>query len=319
MRPEDGPLGGPLTAPAPLPVPAQSAGADGLALFESERRRLTGLAYRLLGSMADAEDVVQDAWLRWRRVEAATIAQPRAYLSAVVTRLGLDRLKQLRRRREVYVGPWLPEPVLTEVGVGEDAPLAGDITFALMLALERLSPLERAAFLLHDVFEMDFPTIAATLEREEAACRQLASRARTHLRAERPRYAVPPDAADAVAEAFFTAIREGDAAALGRLLAEDARLHTDGGGRVTAALRVVRGSDRIARFFAGLVRKRMAVPPVWRRKVTLNGLPALLTEDPAGTRQATAVEVADGRVRAIYVVRNPDKLARLWAAASPGT
>lgn len=288
------------------------------AAFEGERGRLTGLAYRLLGSLTDAEDVVQDAWLRWQRLDPEDVANPRAYLSAIVTRLCLDRLKQARRRREVYVGPWLPEPVLEDPALAfipEEA-CASDVSFALMLALERLSPLERAAFILHDVFEMSFSEIATTLGRSEAACRQLARRARDNVRAERPRFAVDPEESEAVAEAFFAASRSGNLDGLSRLLAENATLHTDGGGLKPAARNVIYGGAKVGRFFAGLARKPNAAPLLWSRRTIVNGLSALLTIESDGTRQATAVESSGGQVCAIYVIRNPEKLHRLWSAAS---
>lgn len=295
-------------------APAALDGFD----FEAERGRLKGLAYRLLGSLMDAEDVVQDAWLRWQNAAAAAtvVETPRAYLSSIVTRLCLDRLKQARRRREVYVGPWLPEPVLEDPALHAlpAERLAGEVTFALMLALERLSPLERAAFILHDVFDVPFDEVARTLGRSEDTCRQLARRARAHVAAERPRYAVPDATGEAVAEAFFSAARSGDTAALARLLAAEATLHTDGGGRKVAALNIIRGGAKVLRFFAGIARKPTSAPPREERACRLNGLPARLTVEADGTRQATAVEVVDGRVTAVYIVRNPDKLARLWEA-----
>lgn len=286
------------------------------AAFETERRRLTGLAYRLLGTMSDAEDVLQDAWLRWQNLPEEEIRQPSAYLSSIVTRLCLDRLKQARRHREVYVGPWLPEPLLEDPALAtlpEEA-VARDVSFALMLALERLSPLERAAFILHDVFDMDFAKVAAALGRSEAACRQLARRAREHVRAERPRFPVDPRESEALADAFFAAARSGDALALGQLLAETATLQTDGGGRARAALNVIRSAAKVARFFAGIARKRRSTPPLWSRRITVNGLPAELILQADGTRQLGVIEVSAGQVGNVYIIRNPDKLEKLWAS-----
>lgn len=287
---------------------------DQAAVFEGERGRLTGLAYRMLGSITDAEDVLQDAWMRWEAADQDTIRSPGSFLSTIVTRLCLDRLKQARRHREIYVGPWLPEPVLEDPAFpdGGDGLVDGDVTFALMLALERLSPLERAAFILHDVFEVPFSEIASLLERGEQACRQLASRARAHIRKSRPRFEVQPEEADRVASAFFAASRGGDLDALGRLLADEATLHNDGGGRKLAALKVISGAQKVARFYAGLARKPRYGPPLWGQRMRINGLPANLIVTSDGTRQATLVEVDGHEIVSVYVIRNPDKLERLW-------
>ncbi|MCH8684338.1 sigma-70 family RNA polymerase sigma factor [Pedomonas mirosovicensis] len=302
-----------MSSRPPEDVPANRAAA-----FEAERRRLTGLAYRLLGSMSDAEDVMQDAWLRWQNTPLGEIRQPSAFLSTITTRLCLDRLKQARRHREVYVGPWLPEPVLEDPASAllPEETIASDVSFALMLALERLSPLERAAFVLHDVFDMNFAEIATTLGRSEAACRQLAKRAREHIRAERPRFTVNKRESEAVAEAFFAASRTGDAQILGRLLAETATLQTDGGGRATAALNIIHSAAKVARFFIGIARKPRTAPPRWSRRITVNGLPAELTLEADGTRQLKAVEISAGQISNVYIIRNPEKLERLWAAVA---
>ena len=279
--------------------------------FEPHRRHLTGLAYRMLGSLAEAEDAVQEAYLRWHAADQGKVADARAFLSKTVTRLCLDQLKSARARRETYVGPWLPEPLLEEAGFAVDSAgeYAHDLSVALMLALERLSPLERAAFLLHDVFDMDFAQVAEALGRGEAACRQLAARAREHVRSARPRFPVKPDEGARLAEAFLTAARSGDAGALGRLLATDATLHSDGGGKKRAALNVIRGRDKIAGFFAGLARKQVATAAAIRvRQARINGLPGFVTVEPDGTVQTIALEIAGAEIAAIYVVRNPDKL-----------
>lgn len=275
--------------------------------FERHRAHLTALAYRMLGSVAEAEDAVQDAFLRWHRTDRTGVAEPRAFLARVVTRLCLDRLKAARHRRETYVGPWLPEPLVEDPALAVPPPedLARDVSVALMLALERLSPLERAAFLLHDGFDLGFDEIAAALGRSEAACRQLASRARANVQAARPRFAV--DAA------FFAASRSSDAAALRDLLAAEATLHTDRGGRKRAALNVIARAGRIARFFAGLARKGRNPTQLWLKSCIINGLPGMVTIEQDGTLQTIAVEIAAARVAAIYVVRNPEKLGHLAA------
>ncbi|MBQ0751439.1 MAG: RNA polymerase sigma factor SigJ [Roseovarius sp.] len=282
--------------------------------FEASRQKLTGIAYRMTGSHTDAEDVLQDTWLRWQTADLANLENPEAYLVTIASRLCLDRLRRRQREKVTYIGHWLPEPLLTE---GVNAPAIEhetDISYALLVALERLSPSERAAFILHDVFEIEFREIAQSLGKSEAACRQLAKRARDNLRTERPRFAVAAEDHEAVAAAFFKASRENDVEEIMRYLADGADLHSDGGGRKIAALNIIKGASHVARFFAGLARKPGAAPPIWRQAARLNGLISELTLEADGTRQATAVEVASGRITTIYLLRNPDKLGRLWAA-----
>jgi RNA polymerase sigma-70 factor (ECF subfamily) len=275
--------------------------------FAQHRRFLVGLAYRMLGSIADAEDIVQDAYLKVRAVERDTIREPRAYLARVVSRLCLDKMKSATFRREAYVGTWLPEPIEAEPARG----LADDLSVALLLALERLSPLERAAFLLHDVFDMDYAQVAEAIERSEPACRQLAARAREHVRDGGPRYAADADAARAIADAFFHAAATGDVDALARLLADDAVLYTDGGGKRLAALNPIFGRDKIVRFYEGLARKNaLPIDPARVERVTLNGLPAFVQRAGDAT-ETLALDIVDGRVVALYAIRNPDKLGHL--------
>jgi RNA polymerase sigma-70 factor (ECF subfamily) len=283
------------------------------AVFEGERSRLVRLAYRMTGSLAEAEDVVQDAWLRWARADG--VEAPAAWLTQVVTRLCLDHLKSARVRRETYVGAWLPEPLLRTT---EPEDVADDLTVTLMLALERLSPLERAAFLLHDVFDVTWPEIAATLDRDAAAVRQLASRARRHVAEARPRYPVDADEAARIAGAFFVAARDGDAGALSALLAENVAIHSDGGGRVPAFRNVIRGLDRAVRLFAGLRRKYCDAPVELIRFVKIDGLPGYVSRERGGVLQTTALDIRDGRVAAIYIVRNPHKLTRVAAVVQAG-
>ena len=280
--------------------------------FEAERRRLVRLGYRMLGSISEAEDVVQDAWLRFATVEGG-IDTPAAYLTRVVTRLCLDRLKSARVRRETYVGPWLPEPFIDPVE--SDEMIADDITVTLMLAMERLSPLERAAFLLHDIFDVALGDVAVTLGREPAAVRQLAARARKHVQAARPRYTVEAAEGDRLARAFFAAARDGNTAALSALLAQDVEIHTDGGGKVLAFRNVIRGLDRALRLYAGVRRKAQQLPMLLRT-VTIDGLPGYVSIDRGQVLQTTALDIRDGRIVAIYIVRNPDKLTQIeWALA----
>lgn len=274
----------------------------GTEVFEAQRPRLLRLGYRMLGSLAEAEDVVQDAWLRWSRV-GAQVDMPAAYLTRVVGRLCLDRMKSARHRRESYVGAWLPEPLIAE---GDETP-ADDLTLTLMIALERLSPLERAAFLLHDIFGVAMDDVATTLGRDAAAVRQLAARARRHVRDARPRYPVAQADADRIAQAFFVASRDGDAEALRAMLAEHVVIHSDGGGRVIAFRNPIRGVDRVLRLFAGLARKP-AHRPVMLRALRIDGLPGYASIDRGGVVQTTALEIVGGRIAAIYIVRNPDKL-----------
>jgi RNA polymerase sigma-70 factor (ECF subfamily) len=296
---------------------------DPAATFEPHRRRLLGLAYRMLGSMAEAEDAVQEAYLRWHDADREAVEEPRAFLITTTTRICLDVLKSARVQREQYVGPWLPEPVTDTTALAPDTQteLAEDLSVALLLALDRLSPLERAAFLLHDVFDYSFAQIAAALGRSEAACRQLASRARARVRELRPAGAVPARAASAgvdpkhaeLLSAFIAASRSGDVAALTRLLARDARIITDGGGKVAAALNVIEGADRVAAFVAGAVRKGWTDDMTFRF-ARINGLPGVILITPQGPVQTTAFEIEGDAVKAIYIVRNPDKLRRLTVA-----
>lgn len=283
-----------------------SAAPDAGRAFDAQRPVLLRVAYRMLGSMADAEDVLQEAYLRWAAADRAAVDVPAAYLRRVVTRLCLDHLKSARVRRETYTGPWLPEPVVEEEPVE-------DVTLPLLLALERLSPLERAAFLLHDVFGESFEAIAEAIGRDPAACRQLASRARANVRTERPRYTVDRAHGMAIAEAFFQASRGDGLAHLGALLAADVRFHSDGGGKRPAVSRVLEGVGEVVRGLSALERLRRA-PSTLVRFGFVNGLPGFVTREPDGILQTTALLVEDGVIRAIYVIRNPDKLRHLEAA-----
>ena len=282
---------------------------DAAASFEPLRGLLTGLAYRMLGSRAEAEDMVQEAYLRWHATDRAAVHEPRAFLSKTVTRLCLDHLKSARVQREDYVGPWLPEPLLDDSSLSVESAneYANDLSVALLLTLERLSPLERAAFLLHDVFDMSFEQVAETLGREAAACRQLASRARSHVREEKPRFRPSAEEEARVFSAFTTALGSGDIAALSRVLAQDAVFYADGGGKVAAALKPILGAERIAKFLAGIVRKHWPAD-VQFRAARINGLPGLVLLRPSGPMQTLAVEVRNGVVARLYTVRNPDKL-----------
>jgi RNA polymerase sigma-70 factor (ECF subfamily) len=279
--------------------------------FEELRGMLVRHAYRMLGQYGDAEDVVQDAYLRWSgAADKTAIDDDQAYLRTTVTRLCLDRLRSARAKREVYVGPWLPEPVIS--GDAHDpqaaATLADDISFALLLALERLAPLERAAFLLHDVLDVPFNEVAQTLGRSELAVRKLASRARDHVRDENRRTSANPDDLLRVRDALMLALQNDDAAALQQLLTDDVVFTSDGGGKVGAAIVPVVGRDRVSRLLLGLMKK--GAHEIQRIElVTLNGLPGVITIGLAGeVREAIGLQIRDGSVAAMYVMRNPDKL-----------
>ncbi|MDX8530837.1 sigma-70 family RNA polymerase sigma factor [Mesorhizobium sp. VK25A] len=272
--------------------------------FEPLRPKLMRVAYRMLGSVADAEDVVQEAFIRWMRTERAEVRQPEAFLRRTVTRLCLDQLKSARRQRETYVGPWLPEPLV-------EADEADDVTLPLMLALERLSPLERAAFLLHDVFGLQFEEVAAEIERDPAACRQLAARAREHVREARPRFKVEKQRGLEIAEAFFNASRSGDMKALGAMLSADVTAHADGGGKRPAATQPALGFEAVMTQYAAVVAWLKDNPSELVRYGFINGLPGFVTLEADGELQTTALDIEDGRIAAIYVMRNPDKLRHL--------
>lgn len=278
---------------------------DAAASFDPLRPRLTRVAYRMLGSVADAEDVVQEAFIRWMGADRAEVREPEAFLRRTVTRLCLDQLKSARHQRETYIGPWLPEPIV------EDAEDEDDVTLPLMLALERLSPLERAAFLLHDVFGQSFDEVAATIRRDLAACRQLAARARAHVREARPRFQVEKRRGLEIANAFFAASRSGDMTALGAMLAADVSIHADGGGKRSAAPAPILGFDHVMKVHKALAVLFRKHGSALVRAGFINGLPGFVTRESDGEFQTTALEIEDGKVTAIYVVRNPDKLRHL--------
>jgi RNA polymerase sigma-70 factor (ECF subfamily) len=285
---------------------APGSSQDAAVVFDPLRPALIHVAYRMLGSVADAEDVVQDAFVRWLDVNRNAVREPAAFLRRVVTRLCLDRLKSVRREREAYIGTWLPEPVVQS---GEDE--MDDVTLPLLMALERLSPLERAAFLLHDVFGLDFEEVAATIERDSAACRQLASRARAHVRADRPRYPVPRERGFEIAEAFFAASRDGDMERLRTLLAADVALYADGGGKAPARKEPAAGLDDVMRVYAAFASVYAASRSRLVRYGFINGLPGFITVERGDILQTTALQIENGRVIGIYVVRNPDKLRHM--------
>jgi RNA polymerase sigma-70 factor, ECF subfamily len=277
--------------------------------FEANRPRLKRLAYRMLGSVSEADDAVQDAWLRWARAGEG-VADPAAWLVRATTRLCIDRLRAAKAEREAYKGPWLPEPLIEPL-TADPVERAEDVSVAFLLALERLSPLERAVFLLHDVFDEDYSAVAETLGRSEAAVRQLASRAREHVRDARPRFTVSQEDALKLAVAFMAAAANADFKALAETLAEDAILVTDGGGKRKAALRVMVGRDDVMRLLEGLA-WRQGLPKIQDfQAVRVNGWPGLLLHLHDGPETIAFEPGPDGRIAAIYAMRNPEKLTHV--------
>lgn len=282
-------------------------------LFEHERPRLTALAYRMLGRWTEAEDTVQDAFLRWQAAARNELRSPEAWLTTVVTRLSIDRIRRNRASREVYVGPWLPEPVITpEGGERNDAQvesLAGDLSLGLLHVLERLGPEERAAFILREAFDVSYADIASTLGKSEQAVRQVISRARTRVREERPRFETRPEVHEQLLTRFMTAVASGNAAELTSLFRPEIQLVSDGGGKRPAALRVLNAPDEVARVVLHIALSKGG--PQLIRPVTLNGAPALWIRDSQGFGTTMQLDVVEGAIRSIFIVRNPDKLAHL--------
>jgi RNA polymerase sigma-70 factor (ECF subfamily) len=292
--------------------------AEAVATFDAERSRLVALAYRMLGTPDDADDVVQDAWLRWSAADRAAIAEPAAWLTTVTTRLAIDRLRSARRRREVYVGPWLPEPV-AEAGAGADDPYlaaasADSLALAFLTVLERLEPVERAVLLLHDVFGYSFADVAAHVDRSEAAARQIAKRARDRVRAAQPRVDPAPDraAAERLAGAFFAAVAVGDLEGLKAMLTDDVVHLSDGGPARRAARRPVVGPDRVARLFLNLAARTR--PGTRFDPVVVNGQPGRYATVDGEPEVLFVPSFRGERVSSILAVLNPVKLARVHAA-----
>lgn len=273
--------------------------------FESHRPLLFSIAYRMLGSASEAEDVVQDAWLRAREAADDDIREPRAYLTTIVTRLCIDRLRSAERTRMEYPGPWLPEPVAAPNQ--ESAELASSLTTAFLVLLETLAPTERAVFLLREVFERDFDEIAYAVGKSEANARQILARARGRLREARPRFQVSHREHEEAVRRFHQACATGSVDELMALLHPGARLISDGGGKAAAATRPVLGAERVMKFVLGY-RSKLQWTGDEFREVSINGLPGLLMQHPVAGAGAYSFDVEDGRIRAIYVVRNPDKL-----------
>ncbi|MFJ3879952.1 RNA polymerase sigma-70 factor [Streptomyces sp. NPDC090077] len=285
-----------------LPDPATEA-------FVRHRRLLFTVAYEMLGSAADAEDVLQETWLRWAGVALETVREPRAYLVRIATRQALGRLRTLSRRKEDYVGPWLPEPLLTTPDVAEDVELADSVSMAMMLVLETLAPTERAVFVLREVFGLGYEEIAEAVEKSPAAVRQIAHRARSHVAARRPRGAVTAAETRAALGAFRRALETGDLQGLLDLLAPDVVALSDGGGIKQAMPRPVVGADKVARLLAAGV---AAFGPLMTAEPTrVNGHPALLMRIDGEVEMVVAMRIDDGLVTGLYSVRNPQKLTRM--------
>ncbi|MBC6461747.1 RNA polymerase sigma-70 factor [Actinomadura sp. HBU206391] len=282
-------------------------------VFEEHRNLLFAVAYRMLGAVADAEDVVQDAWLKWSSADRSDVAAPKSYLVRIATNLALDRLRSARVQRESYVGPWLPEPLLTTPDVAEDVELAESVSMAMLIVLETLSPLERAVFVLREVFGFPHGEIAQALDRSESSVRQLGHRAREHVQARRPRFEAGRDERRQITERFFAAALGGDLNELMEVLAPDVTLWTDGGGKVRAALRTITGAEKVARWFVAVADGRpyagVALIDIRFEPAEINGVPGIVIKGPDGPIGTLTVDVAaDGRAQAIHLVANPDKL-----------
>lgn len=281
--------------------------------LEPLRRRGFAIAYRMLGSVADAEDIVQEALLRLSRVQEP-LKEPAAWITTVATRLSIDHLRLAHVRRETYVGPWLPEPLVEDAapGPGSRVELADSLSQAFLVVLEQLTPVERAAFLLREVFDYDYAEIAQVVDRSEANCRQLVARARRHLRANRPRFDADPERRRALLERFIAAAEEGDVEGLEEMLAHDAALYGDGGGKAVAAPEPILGAADVARFLVEIAVARRTYGSFEEELVTVNGQPGRVLRKPGGeVWDVLAVDVIDGRIQAVRIVRNPDKLAHL--------
>ncbi len=283
------------------------------ATFEACRPRLVAIAYGMLGDRGEAEDAVQDAWLRFADAGPEAVRNAEAFLTTVTTRLAIDRLRSARARRETYVGPWLPEPLVVDASAPDPADVVAEaeqLSLALLVAMERLNPVERAVLLLRDVLDLDYDDIADAVARTPAACRQIARRARERVGEPTRRREVPPDEEQRVVGAFLTALAAGDVDGLRAILAEDANTYSDGGGVVRAARKVILGGDRTARLLVGLGRKLPdPVPPI--TLVRINGDPGFRIHGEEGIASVTAMEIADGKVANVRIITNPHKLTRL--------
>jgi RNA polymerase sigma-70 factor (ECF subfamily) len=297
---------------------------DALPVFDRHRRLLFTVAYEMLGSVADAEDAVQDTWLRWSQADRSDVVDERAYLVRITTRLALDRLRSARAQRETYVGPWLPEPLLADVApAGPDpadaAEIGEQVSLALLVVLETLSPVERAVFVLREVFGMPYAEVAGVLDRSEAAVRQLGHRARSHVEARRPRFGTDRRVQREVTERFLAACAGGDVEALLAALAPDVVLVTDGGGRAKAALRPIVGAEKVARFLVATTAQGLATPGLHVEVAEVNGAPGVVAWVGGAPYMTISLVLVDGLVEQVLVVRNPEKLTGLPTARTGST
>src|SRR3990170_4201749 len=288
-------------------TPRPAAGTSAVDAFDAKRPLLFGIAYRMLGSVMDAEDMVQEAFLRWQQAPVDEVRSTKAYLSTVVTRLCIDQLRSARVQRETYIGPWLPEPLVSEETLDMDEGLAqqDSLSMAFLVLLERLNPIERASFLLRDVFDYEYAEIAGIVDRSEVNCRQMVRRARRHVAEHRQRFEATPEQLARMAERFLAATASGDLAGLLELLSEDVTLWSDGGGKVAAALNPIEGPSKVARFFIGLSKKfprHFAL-----RTARVNGGPGIIIYDREQPYGVISADVVDGRVAAFHIVVTPDK------------
>ena len=282
--------------------------------FQTCRSFLEGLAYRMLGSIAEAQDVVQNTYLRWSRADTVKVQSPKAWLTKTCTRIAMDELKSARAQREEYHGPWLPDPYLQDDSKKPDdqAQIDDSVSVALMVALEKLSPAERATFLLHDIFCYSFDEVGEILGKSGAACRKLASRARTSIRADRPRFEAKAEDHTRLLESFFSAARSGDLDGLKSLLTESVSLHSDGGGKAIAVPKIISGPHVVATFFTRIAATEQRNRNEYRSvSIWFNGSPGIILYEDGKPVTAFSLQIEDGRIETIYALRNPDKLAGL--------
>ncbi|OBF34831.1 RNA polymerase subunit sigma-24 [Mycobacterium sp. ACS1612] len=285
--------------------------------FADHRTLLFSIAYRILGSAADAEDVVQDAWFKWSAQDRSRVSDPKAYLARIISNLSMERLRSTRRQRETYVGPWLPEPILTQPDASDDVATAESVSMAMLVVLETLSPLERAVFVLKEVFDFSYAEIGDAVDRSESAVRQAAHRAREHIQARRPRFETDRVKKRQATERFFAAITGGDINSLMELLAPEVTLWTDGGGKVRQAMRPIRGIDNVARWIAGASQRPyegVEIADMAAEVVEINGGPGILLTGGGRVIATLTVDLdADGRIETVHNVANPDKLRAVTA------
>jgi RNA polymerase sigma-70 factor (TIGR02957 family) len=280
--------------------------------FADHRKLLFSIAYRIMGSAADAEDVVQDAWFKWSADDRSQVSDPKAYLARIVSNLSIERLRSTRRQRETYVGPWLPEPILTETDTADDMAAADSVSMAMLVVLETLSPIERAVFVLKEVFDFSYAEIAEAVERSESAVRQAGHRAREHVQARRPRFEADRVKKREATERFFAATTGGDINQLMELLAPEVTLWTDGGGKVRQAIRPIVGAENVARWIAGTIRRPyegVEIADMTAELVEINGGPGIVMSGAGRVIATITVDLdADGRIATVHNVANPDKL-----------